>query len=399
MRWFLSPALLSSVSLVSGVLSAAPASVEAELAPANVSAEQEPALTQQPKPQQSEPASRFWPASAAVVPGLVVHGAGHYALGEKQTARNLLWMEASGLALFLTGGLTIVLTGASRYLVGPSAALTMAGFGLFSTSYMADIYGTLSKDGGAVLSRYRAPAIWETELGYRRVADSQFAYEDFLVERVSRSVGPFRLSPSAWFSMKGDTARYRLETQYRFAGSLAGSNISQAAGGGLPPSPDASFADLTLGFVHQRHAPERFTKSSAELSVDGRYDLARLGPTLRGAFVELSAGYALGRIDYDAIGLEVPHDLEHLLLGRFGFGVLLRGQSAPGSEAVVYYDHRHDDYAAGLKLKGLGSGVIGHFGLGLRWFFNESVGIAGDAQVGSAYIAGASLLYRQGSRP
>jgi hypothetical protein len=237
--------------------------------------------------------------------------------------------------------------------------------------------------------------IWETELGYRRVADSQFAYEDFLVERVSRSVGPFRLSPSAWFSLKGDTARYRLETQYQFAGNLA--VPTRDARSDAPPAPDGSFAALTLGFVHQRHAPERFTKSSAELSVDSRYDLARLGPTLRGAFVELSAGYALGRIDYDLVGLDVPHDLEHLLLGRFGFGVLLRGQSAPGSEAVIYYDHRHDDYAAGLKVTGLGSGVIGHFGLGLRWFFNESIGVAADAQVGSAYIAGASLVYRQGN--
>jgi len=332
--------------------------------------------------------------AAASVPGLVVHGAGHYALGQKATARNLLLMEATGLALFLGGGLTIVFSGASRYLVAPSAAITIAGFGLFSTSYLADIYGSASGDGAASLSRYLAPAVWETELGYRRIADSQFAYEDFLVERVSRQVGRFRLSPSAWFSLRGDTARYRFETQYRLAGAVAPVEASSSG-----RKRDASFLDLTLGFVHQRHAPERFNKSLTELSVDGRYDLARLGPTLRGSFFELSAGYGLGRIDYDLQGLSVPSDLEHLLLSRFGFGVLLRGQSAPGSEAVVYYDHRHDDYVAGLKVTGIGSGVLGHFGLGVRWFFNESLGISGDAQVGSAYLGGASLLYRQGAKP
>ena len=105
--------------------------------------------------------------------------------------------------------------------------------------------------------------------------------------------------------------------------------------------------------------PEQVAKSSAELSVDTRYDLARVGPSLRGAFVELGLGYALGRIDYDLSGLSIPNDLEHLLLGRIGFGVTLRGLSAPGSELLVYYDHRHDDYAAGLKLTGLGSGVVG----------------------------------------
>jgi hypothetical protein len=88
-----------------------------------------------------------------------------------------------------------------------------------------------------------------------------------------------------------------------------------------------------------------------------------------------------------------------LLLGRIGFGITLRGLSAPGSELLLYYDHRHDDYAAGLKIRGIGSGAVGHFGLSGRWFFNESIGIAGDVQAGSAYIGGASLLFRSGTAP
>lgn len=327
--------------------------------------------------------SRALPAVAAIVPGIVAHGAGHFALRQSATARRLLLMEGLGLGLFLGGGATLFLTGASRYFVAPAATITMAGFGLFSTSYLADVYGTLSRDGDAALSRQRAPARWETELGYRRVEDPEFAYRDFLVERVSRQIGAFRLTPSGWFSLRGDTARYRFETQYRLAG-----NVSE------PRPRDVSFLDVTLGFVHQRQRPEQVSTSSAEVSLDARYDLARLGPSLRGAFVELGAGYALGRIDYDLDGLRVPHDLEHLLLGRLGFGVTLRGRSAPGSEALVYYDHRHDDYAAGLKLTGIGSGVVGHFGASLRWFFGQNWGMALGAEVGSAYLGGASLLFR-----
>ncbi|HYP90242.1 MAG TPA: hypothetical protein VEQ59_18855 [Polyangiaceae bacterium] len=334
----------------------------------------------------SEPA-RALPTAAAIVPGVVVHGAGHYALGEPETARQLLLMEGVGLGLFVTGGLTLWLSGASRYLVAPAATATIAGFGLFSTSYFADIYGTASRDGDAALSRYRAPARWETELGYRHVYDPEFAYRDFMLQRVSRQIGRFRLTPSGWFSLKGDTARYRIESQYRLLG-----NVDD------PRPRDVSFVDVTLGFVHQRHRPEQFSKTSAELSLDARYDLSRLGASLRGAFVELGAGYALARTDYDLDGLPVPHDLEHLLLGRIGFGVTLRGQSAPGSEVVAYYDHRHDDYAAGLKLTGIGSGVAGHFGLNARWFFTESLGLSLDAQVGSAYIGGASFIFRSRAR-
>lgn len=330
---------------------------------------------------------RALPAAAAVAPGLLVHGSGHFALGESTTAKNLLAMEGLGLGLFFTGGLTLVLTGASRYLVAPAATATMLGFGLFSTSYLADIYGSVSRDGDAALSRLQPPARWETELGYRKIVDVQFAYEDFVVQRVSRQIGAFRLSPSGWFSTRGDTARYRFETQYR----LVGATEERAPA-------DVSFVDVTVGFVHQRHRPEHFSKSSAELSVDGRYDLARLGRTLRGSFLELSAGYALGRIDYDLTGLSVPYDVEHLLLGRIAFGIVLRGRSARGSEVLLYYDHRHDDYVAGLKMPGLGSGVIGHFGLGVRWFFSESYGVLVDAQAGSAYLAGASLLFRPAAR-
>jgi hypothetical protein len=336
-----------------------------------------------PTPTPTPSGPRLLPAAAAVVPGLLVRGSGHFALGEPRTGRNLLLMEGVGLGLFLSGGVTIVLTGASRYFVAPAATATMLGFGLFSTSYLADIYGTVSSDGGALQSRYRLPARWETELGYRRIEDPEFAYRDFMVERVSRQIGPLRLSPSGIFSLRGDTARYRVEGQYRLLG-----NVTQ------PRPSDVSFLDLTLGFVHQRHRPEHFSRSSAELSLAARYDLARLGPTLRGAFTELGAGYALARTDYDLSGLQVPHDLEHVLLGRVGFGITLRGKSAPGSEALVYYDHRHDDYVAGLKLTGIPSGILGHFGFAARWFFNESVGVALDAQAGSAYLGGASLLFK-----
>jgi hypothetical protein len=325
---------------------------------------------------------RVLPAAAAVVPGVVVHGAGHYAAGESETAKNLLLMQGIGLGVFLSGGLTIVFTGASRYLV--------------ATSYVADIYGTVQSEGDAATTRYRLPARWETELGYRRIEDPQFAYRDFVVQRVSRQIGPLKLSPSGWFSTRGDTARYRAEAQWRL---LQQPELRCWCGdfSRIPPR-DISHLDLTLAVTHQRHRPEHFAKSSVEMSLDGRYDLARLGRTLRGSFIELGAGYALGRIDYDLTGISVPHDLEHLLLGRIGFGVTLRGLSKPGSEFLAYYDHRHDDYVAGLKLTGIGSGVIGHFGLATRWFFSENVGVLLDAQVGSAYLAGASLLFSSSRR-
>ena len=193
-----------ALSLIVSLLAAAPVRAETFT---QGEAERGEAGRSEPPP----PRSRALPVAAAALPGLVVHGSGHFAAGEAATARRLLLMQGIGLGVFLTGGVTLALTGASRYLVAPAAGATILGFGLFSTSYLADIYGSAKSDGDAALSRQLPPARWETELGYRRLQDPEFTYRDFLVERVTRQVGPLRLSPSGWFSTRGDTARYRAE--------------------------------------------------------------------------------------------------------------------------------------------------------------------------------------------
>ena len=63
---------------------------------------------------------------------------------------------------------------------------------------------------------------------------------------------------------------------------------------------------------------------------------------------------------------------------------------------MLYYDHRHDDFAAGLKVPGIPSGVAGHFGFLARAFVTEHWGMSVEAMAGSAYVLGASMLFRQG---
>ena len=337
-----------------------------------------------PRPTAGE---RALATAGAVVPGAVVHGAGHYVAGEGKTATRLLIGEGIGVALLGGGLVAVAATGASKYVTGPAAATMVLGAGLFGTSYLADIYGSASPDADAAARRVRPPPWIETELGYRHVSDPVFEYEHFVVERVSLELGRMRLAPSAWFSTDGDNARYRLDTGYRILGPL--------------PSPDErpmmnDRLDGVLALAHHRFATEHFTRTSLDLALDGRLDLAHLGPTLRGAFVEGALGYAFGRIDYNLVSTDVPADFDDLLLVGFAFGTIFRGLSHPGSEWRVYYDHRHDDFAGGLILEGIPSGIAGHFGLDARWFFTREVGFGVHAEVGSAYVAGASILFRQG---
>ncbi|HEX9296319.1 MAG TPA: hypothetical protein VF881_10800, partial [Polyangiaceae bacterium] len=82
----------------------------------------------------SRPARRRSPlaVAAAIVPGLVVHGSGHFVAGDPQTARRLLLLEGLGFGTLAVGFIPIVASGASRRLVGPAAALTIGGVGLFA---------------------------------------------------------------------------------------------------------------------------------------------------------------------------------------------------------------------------------------------------------------------------
>lgn len=325
-------------------------------------------------------------AGVAVVPGLALHGSGHYALGHKKTALALLIGEGVGLALVLGGYGTLRATGNSRYLAGPAVAATVFGAGLVLASFGADLYGTLSTDGGAVDLISRAPPRLESELGYRYVADPHFSYGHFVVERVTLRQGYFRLEPSAWFATNSSNVQYRVEAAYRFIGLAPGQIGSRD-----------DHVELVLGGLHQRYLPEHFQRSGLEVALDTRFDLSHLGATLRGSFVDLALGYGVAKLTYDLQGLNVPADTDDLLLAKLGLGVALRGRAARGSEARVYYDHRHDDYAAGFLTPGRISGVFGKFGADLRWFFTPRLGVLVDARVGSTWLGGLSLLLREGT--
>jgi hypothetical protein len=331
------------------------------------------------------PAQRLRPIAAAIVPGVLLHGAGHAADGKPKTGDRLLLAEGVGFGSLLVGTGGLALTGASRYTVTPFVFMMIGGGGLFALSWLADVYGVTVQENGRGEPLRIAPRI-ESAMGWRSVHDPQFRYRNFLVESFDLRVGRLRLSPSAWFALDDDNARTRLLAGWRLSGPLADELAS----------PDGSFLDIEAAGTNHEYVSDGFRTQTAELGVNARYDLRRFDPALRGMFFEGAAGFALQRIEYRIPGTKVPSDLEQLLLARAVFGAYLgRGNG----ELTIYYDHRHDDYAAGLQLTGLGSGVLGHFGTQLRYFTDSGFGVIADAEIGSAYIFGASLAFRQGGAP
>jgi hypothetical protein len=319
---------------------------------------------------------------AAVVPGVLLHGAGSYVLGRPTTAKKLLLLQGIGIGFLALGGGLLFSTGAARDFAGPGAALSVAGVGLFSVSWAADLYSVLAPEGG--LGRDPGwTSNFEAELGYRYVYDPSFEYRNFVVNALTGRVGPLRLSPSLWSSPDNANERFRTELAYRVSGPEPGTM-----------KPSGTFFDAEVAFTNHRYGHEGFQLTTYEAALEGRWDLADYDHYLRGAFVDFGLGLGSQIYSWDV----VPDDSvsSTLLLAGFGFGIYLGDRSPEGGYVRVYYDHRHDDLAAGLLATGLGSGVAGHFGLEGLYYLSEEWGMRADAQIGSALVVGASGLFRYG---
>jgi hypothetical protein len=336
---------------------------------------------------QAEPTARAWlkpgvlAAGIALVPGFVLHGAGSFAIGDRKSAKRLIIAESAGLVALVGAGALMAQTGTARHMIGALTPLAIFGFGTFALSWLADIYA--ASTGGRDASGPRFVPNIALELGYLYVYDPQFAYGSFATLRGDLRASAFRASPEAIIALDDGNQRLLLELAWRAWGRTPARRFA-----------DGSFLELATGIRYHRFGTERFAVTTSEWHLDGRLDLARVGPSLRGAFVtgQLGAGLELYHF-FRAPGSQLENNAFGLLLARFGFGVYF-GTGAQSGEAQLYYDHRHDDFAAGLGVKGIASGPLGHFGISGRYFLSESWGLTALAELGSAVVGGVAVCYR-----
>src|SRR5690606_28849815 len=127
----------------------------------------------------------------------------------------------------------------------------------------------------------------------------------------------------------------------------------------------------------------------SEASVSWRVDSELLAPRIHGAFVDVQLGLAMRRSRFE---LTHASNDESLLLGGFAFGAYHGDPTQSGGETRIYYDHRHDGYAAGLLSSGLGSGAPGHLGLDVQHFFSPTWGVHLNSELGATWVLGLRII-------
>jgi hypothetical protein len=324
-----------------------------------------PPLAATPEPADARGA---WPFAAAWVLGPVAHGAGHFVAGQRGTAYKLLAAEGIGILAAVGGIVGLAVTGASEKTTPPLAGVTAFGVGLFGTSFLADVYGVVTPPGGFGHAVLRPALV--AEAGMFGVVDRVFDSHALAYVGARAFVQRHSLLLEGHVAADHDNQRLRGIYAYRFWERDA-----------------ATYLEVELGAVHHRFAPEHFSMSFAEAAVSGRLSLEHVGPTLQGAFVDGAFGIGFGSHRY----FDIKTESDSLLLMRIGFGFFI----GEGGSWTIYYDHRHDGYAAGLKVPGIPSGVLGHVGTALQYYFSPTWAVSVRAETGSAHVIGASLLYRR----
>lgn len=301
------------------------------------------------------------------MPGVLLHGAGHWVAGEKKMAKRLLTWQGIGMGLAAIGGITIGVTGGADEAM-PGLVLLVPGGGLIVLSWLADIYGA------AVGSRIEgepeeAPPRIEAELGYAYVHDPQFAYSHLATFGVEGRAGRVRIGGTGLLG----------EGMWRLRGVAALRVIDEL--------------EVFVAAVDQEYRDDNFSVSTLEAGVDGRYDLARIGDTLDGSFVTGQLGFAAEQVRYDVPGM--PRDWSSLFLGRFSYGIYL-GDGA--GEVEVYYDHRRDQLTGGLLLPSGANGFVGHLGATATGYRGRW-GVTGGFDVGTAWVARLGVRFRFSETP
>jgi hypothetical protein len=314
--------------------------------------------------------------ATAVVPGLVLHGAGSWVAERPRAARQLLLAEAIGLGLLAAGGVPLLATYGSPRVAFPAVPVAVTGAGVFLGSWVGDLWA--SAGGDAWGGQPRAAAARWLQLGTAWSRDPYHGSRALVTAAGGWRWGALGLSPRGQLGVTGREGEGGLELRWHLIGAAPRGQLLERG----------HRLELRLGAFGRFDRDDDIESVWQEAEVGGRIDLAALTPALRGLFFEAAIGLGLEEARF-APGI---WDTGALLLARNGVGLYLgRGRG----ELAFTYDHRRDDRVGGL-FAGRAAGFLGHVGAALDLRVRDATALRVSVEFGTALLTSVALRFEGG---
>jgi hypothetical protein len=312
--------------------------------------------------------------AVAIFPGLLVPGAGSWIVGERRAAERLAGISVIGTAALLVGGLPIRLSGSSPYTIWQGVPLVVSGSGLFLSSWLADIWVAAGGPQRAATPVAMPP--WSVEAATTWQHDA-YRERALLGAAGHLELGRLGLDAGGYIDARNASRSGGLGARWRLCGPAAtGRQVT-----------DSSGVVVRAAARLDRDDEDQVTLATAEAELSGRLDLDRVDPSIRGNFLELSAGAGLTRTSYP----EGRHGLAAILLAGFAWGAYLGDRG----ELRLFYDHRRDGLAGGLAAS-RAAGFVGSVGTTAELRIRGPWAVLGRLQIGNAWVTTLGVRYLGG---
>lgn len=312
--------------------------------------------------------------AVAIVPGVLLRGAGSWVAGERRAAKRLAATGALGLAALVVGGAPIAATGSSPYTIWSGVPLVVGGTGLVLSSWLSDIW--VAAGGRRIVPQPRAAPPWSVDLATTWLHDA-YRERALAVAAGHVELGRLGLDGGGYVDAGGASRSGYAGARWRLLGPAA-SGLALA---------DGSRLVVRAAVRSDRDDDDRVGTTTAETELAGRFDLARLDRAVEGSFVELSIGAGIMRTAYPMD----RHDLDAILLAGFAWGAYLGDRG----EVRLFYDHRRDGLAGGLAAS-RAAGFLGSFGASSEVRVTGPWAVCAQVQVGNAWVSTLGLRYLGG---
>lgn len=258
--------------------------------------------------------------AGSIFPGVLLHGSGHYLMGEKETGKKLLKIQ--GISLLSGAGSLVALSllGNADETAGILIPMTMLSFGTFAATWLFDIIGTTGLSNRLSVGQHPYQQSF-INLSYHNQDNNQSPYYNFYGGRFQ--YGTEKLFAQFYAEVE-ESADYQ---EFVFKG---GYNIRPKKYSNLYLIPEAKY----------RYSSEGFSISQVDLQLEMDINLAKISKTLKNVYFVNSLGYGNSRFNFEGSGFDFSNNLMIISQGiRVHVNNLL--------DITTKYIRREDGFIAG----------------------------------------------------